>query len=48
MIKVISIIYHEICWRPGSGLEIQVGRDCIMGLGKQFILSSGLIDALNH
>jgi hypothetical protein len=48
LLKALPIIDHWLCWRPGSGLAIQVGRDCILGLGRQSILSSDLIYALKQ
>jgi hypothetical protein len=39
---------HWISWKPGSGIEVCLGRDNILGLGPSSFLSSHLIDALKQ
>jgi hypothetical protein len=37
-----SVILHWLCWKPGEGLEILIGRDCILGLSERSFLSPAL------
>jgi len=36
ILKAILLLDHWLCWKPGNGVVVQVGKDCIMGLGKKF------------
>ena len=44
----LSIILHWISWNPGNGHLIEVGRDCILGLGRHALLSSSLLAHLHR
>jgi hypothetical protein len=46
ILKSLPLLDHWLCWKPGNGEAVQVGRDCIMGLGQQSFLSNELIEAL--
>jgi hypothetical protein len=50
LLKSLHLITHWLGWRPGSGHLVQVGIDCIMGLGKASYLSRHLMYKLrrNH
>jgi hypothetical protein len=45
--KNIKYIHQWICWKPGSGFEIYIGRDAILGLGLVTYLSRDLLEQLN-
>jgi hypothetical protein len=36
------VILHWLCWKPGEGREILLGRDVILGLGDRSFLSSAM------
>jgi hypothetical protein len=44
----LHIILHWLAWRPGSGHSILIGRDHIIGMGEEAILSDELISAINR
>jgi hypothetical protein len=46
ILKVLPLLDHWLYWKPGNGEAVQVGRDCIMGMGQQSFLSNELIVAL--
>jgi hypothetical protein len=48
LLKFSHIILHWITWRPGSGHNIMVGCDCILGMGESTILSEELIRIINR
>jgi hypothetical protein len=41
------LIVHWLAWKPGAGDSIIVGKDEILGMGKDSILSVELITCLN-
>jgi hypothetical protein len=47
LLRNLKFIHQWICWKPGSGLEIIVGRDAINGLGSHAFLSQGLLYQLS-
>jgi ribonuclease HI len=44
----LPIILHWISWNPGNGQLIEVGRDCILGLGRHALLSAPLLAHLHR
>jgi hypothetical protein len=48
LLKNIPFIHHWLCWKPGSGHAIHIGRDAILGLGSKAFLSSGLLNYLRN
>jgi hypothetical protein len=46
--KSLPIILQWISWNPGNGYLIEVGRDCILGLGRHALLSSSLLAHLHR
>jgi hypothetical protein len=46
--NTLPIIIHWMAWKSGSGVSIQVGKDVIIGLGQEAILSRELITSLNQ
>jgi hypothetical protein len=39
LVNSSTVILHWLCWKPGDGSKILIGRDSIMGLGECAILS---------
>jgi hypothetical protein len=48
LLKSLHIIQHWLCWKPGSGHSIHVGRDALLGLGSSAYLSQELLVVLNQ
>jgi hypothetical protein len=48
LMKSVHLITNWIGWKPGSGLEVSLGRDNILGLGPGSYLSTNLIEALKQ
>jgi hypothetical protein len=48
LLKSLHLITHWLSWRPGSSHLVQVGIDCIMGLGKASYLSRHLLSKLRR
>jgi hypothetical protein len=46
--STLPIILQWISWKPGNGCLIQVGRDCILGLGRKAMLSPPLLTHLQE
>jgi hypothetical protein len=47
LLKSINLITHWLCWNPGFGHSVIIGKDCILGLEKSSFLSPNLITFLN-
>jgi hypothetical protein len=47
-LNTLPLIVHWLAWKPGSGDSIIVGKDELLGLGKDSILSVDLISCLNN
>lgn len=47
LVKSVNLITHWLCWNPGFGHSVIVGKDCILGLGNTSFLSPQLITSLN-
>jgi hypothetical protein len=45
MIASSRVIFHWLRWKPGSGSNIHIGRDMILGMGDQSLLSSTFVRA---
>lgn len=45
--STLPIILHWISWNPGSRQQIEVGRDYILGLGRNALLSTPLLAHLH-
>ena len=43
-----KVILHWLRWRPGSGIDISLGRDKILGLENRSILPPSLISHLEY
>jgi hypothetical protein len=48
LIKSVHVITHWLSWIPGSGHLISIGRDKILGLGDNSMLSPALITLLRQ
>jgi hypothetical protein len=48
LLNTLPLIMHWLAWKPGSGDSIIVGKDELLGLGKDSILSADLISYLNN
>jgi hypothetical protein len=48
LLKSLHIILHWLAWSPGSGHSIILGKDLILGMGKDSILSEDLVVSLNQ
>jgi hypothetical protein len=48
LVKLVHLITNWISWKPGSGIDVNLGRDIILGLGPSSYLSSQLIGVLKH
>jgi hypothetical protein len=48
MLKAIHFLLHWQVWLPGSGNQVHVGRDLILGIGEKALLSQPLIDHLSR
>jgi len=48
LLKNLHIIQHWLCWKPGSGHAIHIGRDVILGLGYTNFLTPGLLNKLRE
>jgi hypothetical protein len=48
LLKSLHVVTQWIAWKPGSGLSIRLGVDTILGLGKESLLSPGLISSLKR
>jgi hypothetical protein len=48
LLHTLPIIQHWLCWRPGAGFQIEIGRDKILGLGESSFLRNETIKHLNH
>jgi hypothetical protein len=42
LVNSSPVIQHWLCWMPGEGREILLGRDVILGLGDRSLLSSAM------
>jgi hypothetical protein len=45
--NTFSLVLHWLAWNPGIGHSIVIGRDVILGMGKDSLLSDELIEKLN-
>jgi hypothetical protein len=48
LLKVVHLITHWLSWNPGMGQLIALGKDRILGLGKNSFLSSNIMSALKQ
>jgi hypothetical protein len=48
LLKSIHLITHCLCWHPGSGQQVAIGTDRIMGLEDISFLLPELISSLKH
>jgi hypothetical protein len=48
LLSTLPIILHWLTWVPGNGHLIEVGRDCVLGLGKHAMLSTDLLNLLHQ
>jgi hypothetical protein len=48
ILNTLPLIVHWLAWKPGLGDSIIVGKDKILGLGKDSILSTELVFFLNN
>jgi hypothetical protein len=48
LLKNLHFIQHWLCWKPGSGHSIHIGRDVILGLGSTAFLTPGLLNYLRE
>jgi hypothetical protein len=48
LLKSIHLITHWLCWHPGSGQQVAIGTDRIMGLEDISFLSPELISSLKQ
>jgi hypothetical protein len=48
LLKSIHLLLHWQRWLPGSGEQILIGRDCILGMGENSLLSQPLHDHLSR
>jgi hypothetical protein len=46
MIASSPVILHWLRWKPGTGSNIRIGRDMILGLGVQSLLSPSICERL--
>jgi hypothetical protein len=46
LLRSLSVILRWLCWRPGDGRHITIGRDMILGLGDRARLSVELVQNL--
>jgi len=46
LVKSVHLIMNWISWKPGSGIDVNLGRDIILGLGPSSYISSQLIGVL--
>jgi hypothetical protein len=47
LLNSLPLIVHWLAWKPGAGDSIIVGKDEILGMGKDSILTAELITCLN-
>jgi hypothetical protein len=47
LLRSLPIIMHWLCWKPGAGRLIALGRDAILNLGDNVMLSSELVQNLS-
>jgi len=48
LIKFLYLVLHWLAWSPGSGHSIILGKEVIMGMEKDSILSADLVVSLNE
>jgi hypothetical protein len=48
LLKSLHLVLHWLCWSPGSGHSILLGKDMILGLGKASIFTQELVASLNQ
>jgi hypothetical protein len=48
LINSLSLVLQWLAWNPGTGQSIVIGRDVILGMGKDSLLSNELVEWLNH
>jgi hypothetical protein len=46
--RALPVINHWTSWRPGSSLQVKIGRDTILDLGDRAQLSEDLLSTLKH
>jgi hypothetical protein len=47
LLNTLPVILQWLAWNPGSGHSILIGKDAIMGMGQDSILSQELVHILN-
>jgi hypothetical protein len=47
LLNTLPVILQWLAWNPGSGHSILVGKDAILGMGQDSILSQELVHSLN-
>jgi hypothetical protein len=47
LLRSLSVILRWLCWRPGDGRLIAIGRDVILGMGDRARLSLELVQTLS-
>ena len=47
LMKSVHLITHWLSWNPGSGQLIALGKDMILGMGGNFLLSLNILSALH-
>jgi hypothetical protein len=48
LLKSVHLLLHWQSWLPGSGEQILIGRDYILGMGENYLLSQALRDHLSR
>jgi hypothetical protein len=48
LLKSIHLLLHWQVWLPGSGNQVRIGRDMILGMGEKALLSQALLDHLSR